>query len=241
MLAEDLINISNGKLSSGIETEASITAVVEFIEAHFLDFSEKIKGEITANEKSLTDKLCKYFNRKAGSYPFYFQHENVEDPSTGKSPQTDMGILSREEKISVGDRSYGEFDSFFSIEAKRLPTPGQKREKEYVIGIDKPNGGIERFKRGIHGKNLKYAAIIGYVQKEDFDFWFLQINDWIEELVQSSNGEWLIEDKLRMPAGNICQQLAKFESDNIRTPVQEESEKIRLFHFWVNLIDKNLS
>ncbi|WP_066833870.1 hypothetical protein [Rufibacter ruber] len=240
MLAEDIENISNGMLSYGIETDASIQAVVEFIETNFQDFSDKIKGEITANEKSLTDKLCKYFNRKAGSYPFYFHHENVEDHSTGKSPQTDIGTLSRDEHIAVGDRNYDEFDSFFSIEAKRLPTPGQNREKEYLIGSERPNGGIERFKKGIHGKNLKYAAIIGYVQKKDFDFWFLQINDWIEELVQSSNEEWKIEEKLRKSAGYVNKQLAKFESDNIRTPAQVESEKIRLYHFWITLIDNTL-
>jgi len=190
MLADGSQNISNGQLTHGIELDSSINSVVKFIEVHFAQFREKVTGEITASEKSLTDKLCKYFNRNAGSYPFYFHHENVENPASGISPQTDIGTLSDNEKLVIGDRSYGEFDSFFSIEAKRLPTPGQKREKEYVIGNDRPSGGIERFKKGIHGKNLKYAAIIGYIQEEDMNHWYLKINEWISELITSTPNLW---------------------------------------------------
>ncbi|KYG71177.1 hypothetical protein EV198_3553 [Roseivirga ehrenbergii] len=237
MLADRIENIGNGNLSEGVEIDASIKAVIEFIETHFSGFSEKVKGEITASEKALTDKLCKYFNRVAGPYPFFFHHENVENHSSGMSPQIDIGTLSREEQITVGDRNYAEFDSFFSIEAKRLPTPGQNREKEYVIGHDKPTGGIERFKKGIHGKRLGYAAIIGYVQKEDFDFWFLQINDWIEELVKTSQGEWIVDDKLRRLTVQNGNQLAKFQSDNIRLPAKSKTDKIKLLHFWITLVD----
>ena len=236
MLADRIENIGNGELSEGVEIDASIKAVIEFIETHFSGFSEKIKGEITASEKALTDKLCKYFNRLAGSYPFYFHHENVEDPSSGKSAQTDMGTLSRDEQITVGDKNYDEFDSFFSIEAKRLPTPGHNREREYVIGHQKPKGAIERFKKGIHGENLNYAAVIGYVQNEDFDYWFLKVNGWIEELIKASPTAWMADDKLRKMAESN-DQLTKFESDNIRIPAKSSSDKIRLFHFWITLVN----
>ncbi|MCP4459659.1 MAG: hypothetical protein GY816_16780 [Cytophagales bacterium] len=104
------------------------------------------------------------------------------------------------------------------------------------MGHNKPNGGIERFKKGIHGKHLKYAAIIGYVQKEDFDYWFLQINDWIEELILSSPDYWQAEDKLIKQAGQASKQLAKFESNNIKIPAKTHIEKIRLFHFWISLV-----
>ncbi|WP_053225121.1 hypothetical protein [Roseivirga seohaensis] len=236
MLADRIENIGSGELSEGVEIDASIKAVIEFIETHFSHFSEKVKGEITASEKALTDKLCKYLNRVAEPYPFYFHHENVEDPSSGISAQTDIGTLSTDEQITVGDRHYNEFDSFFSIEAKRLPTPGHNREREYVIGHQKPNGAIERFKKGIHGRNLNYAAVIGYVQNEDFDFWFLKVNGWIEELIKTSPTEWMDDDKLRKMAESN-DQLAKFESDNIRIPAKSSSDKIRLFHFWITLVN----
>lgn len=158
MLADASRNISSEKLTEGIEPESSVKSVVEFIEIHFIEFSNRVKGEITTSEKSLTDKLCKYFSRNAGNYRFYFHHENVENHASGISPQMDMGTLSEKEKLIVAYRSYGEFDSFFSIEAKRLPTRGRNREKEYVIGQVRPSGGIERFKKTIHGRYLKHAA-----------------------------------------------------------------------------------
>lgn len=237
MLADRIENIGSGELSEGVEIDGSIKAVVEFIEIHFPTFSEKVKGEITASEKALTDKLCKYFNRQVGSYPFHFKPENVEDHESGKSPQTDIGTISNKEQIVVNDTQYGEWDSFFSIEAKRLPTPGHNREKEYVIGHKKVNGGIERFKKRKHGKRLKYAAIIGYVQNENFDYWFLTINDWIEELIKTSKGEWIADDKLRKLTVQSSSQLAKFESDNIRLPAKSKTDKIKLLHFWITLIE----
>lgn len=232
MLADASRNSSSGKLSNGIELDASIKAVIDFIEIHFVEFSKKAKGEVTTSEKSLTDKLCKFLNRQASSCPFFFQHENVEDHSTGASPQTDIGTVSQSEHLIIGDRSYGEFDSFFSFEAKRLPTPGQYREKEYVIGHDRESGGIERFKKGIHGKTLKYAAIIGYIQKEDADHWFLKINDWIGELITTFPKEWNEDDKLIQNA--LASEIAKYESKNSRL---KTGDHINLLHFWINLTE----
>jgi len=237
MLADASQNISSGMLTEGIEPDSSIKSVVEFIEIHFTKFSKKVKGEITTSEKSLTDKLCKYFNRNTGNYPFYFHHENVENHASGISPQTDIGTLSEKEKLIVGDRSYGEFDSFFSIEAKRLPTPGQNREKEYVIGKDRPSGGIERFKKKIHGKNLKCAAVIGYIQKEDANHWFLKINDWIGELVASNPEFWKDDDKL-IKLNTELNGLNKFISKNFRSEVDRQEDCINLFHFWISLTDE---
>lgn len=233
MLADASLNISSGKISAGVELDSSIKAVVDFIEIHFPVFSKKHSGEISMNEKGLTDILCKFLNRNAGLYPFFFHHENIEDPSSGKSPQVDVGTLSRSYELVIGDRTYGENDSFFSMEAKRLPTPGQNREKEYVIGHDKPCGGIERFKKSIHGKKLKYAAIIGYVQKEDSNHWFLKINDWIGEMIAAFPKEWNEDDKI-VPNDNTTPQISKFVSKSSRT---ETNDHINLFHFWINLIE----
>ena len=82
MLADGTQNISSGQLTYGVDLDSSIVSVVEFIEVNFAQFREKVKGEISTSEKSLTDRLCKYFNRNAGNYPFYFHHENVENPDT---------------------------------------------------------------------------------------------------------------------------------------------------------------
>ena len=61
MLADRVENTGNGKLSSGVEFDASIKAVIEFIEINFPIFSDKVKGEITASEKALNDKVNGWF------------------------------------------------------------------------------------------------------------------------------------------------------------------------------------
>ncbi len=234
MLADSSQNSSSGVLTNGITKDASIKAVVEFISKYFAQFSERVKGETTTSERVLTDKLCKFLNRHASSFPFYFHHENVENTEKGNNPQVDIGTVSRSELLQVEDRAYGEFDSFFSIEAKRLPTPGAKREKEYVIGTDKASGGIERFKKGIHGENLKYAAMIGYIQSEDAPHWFVQVNDWISDLIATVPSEWNDNDKLiELLTDKKGTILSTYTSRNSR--VTSSGGIITIFHFWVTL------
>src|SRR5947199_34120 len=99
--------------------------------------------------------MC-FFNKEAKREPFRFQPEFIEVITSGRSPKVDFGTLSDSEKIIISDREYGDDDSFFSFEAKRLPTPGTGREKEYVTGNGiKQSGGIERFKKGLHGSKIK--------------------------------------------------------------------------------------
>ena len=236
MLADVSQNNSSGRLTEGIEIDSSIMSVVDFIRNHFAEFSNKVKVEVSASEKALTDKLCKYFNRAATACPFFFQHENVENHASGISPQTDIGTLSESEQLIVGDRCYGEFDSFFSMEAKRLPTPGHNREKEYVIGYEKPCGGIERFKKEIHGKNLRFAAIIGYVQQEDVNHWFLKINEWIGELIISFPNEWKEDEKLILKQKDN-KGISELFSRNLILTSKNQDSFINLFHFWINLVE----
>ena len=88
---------------------------------------------------------------------------------------------------------------FFKIEVKRLTNLGVARQKEYVIGRMgkekyKESGGIERFKKGIHGSKLKFAGMIGYIQKEDFDYWFAEVNSWISDLINENGTFWKEEE-----------------------------------------------
>ncbi|MDW3197634.1 MAG: hypothetical protein R8G66_35035 [Cytophagales bacterium] len=236
MLADGVKNIGNGEISKGLEVDASIHAVVHFIDQYFPRFAEKVRGEITTSESSLTDKLCTYFNRQASEYPFFFQPEKLQDHTTGQSARADLGTMSQNENMGVGDYSYQEWESFFAIEAKRLPTPGHNRQREYVIGQEKENGGIERFKKRIHGSDLEYSAIIAYVQKEDFEYWYIKINDWIGELIANTSGEWKEEDKL-IKTPSYSGPLARFQSDHQKN-TEEPPDKIRLFHFWIALAEE---
>ncbi|WP_051692048.1 hypothetical protein [Pedobacter borealis] len=236
MLANVSQNISCGKITVGLEPDQTVKSVIEFLELNFKEFGNKVRGEVTANEKALTDKLCKFLNRNAFATPFFFHHENVEDFRTGASAQIDIATLAKSENITVGDRIFGEFDSFFSIEAKRLPTPGSGREKEYVIGTNKSSGGVERFKKGIHGKYLKYAAIIGYIQNENAEHWFITINNWISDLIASTPNFWRDEDKLNKENST---NINKFTSKNFRKSFNGSDDFVHLYHFWVDLLEPN--
>lgn len=112
--------------------------------------------------------------------------------------------------------------SLFSVEAKRLPTPGGRdREKEYVLG---EGGGIERFKMELHGKGLFHCGMIAFIEKQDFAYWYSKINSWIE----SAPSGWDTEERLSGFTPNVT--WAKSSS-----LVKRKSDYLNLFHFWINV------
>ena len=237
MLVDNNKSITLGRLI-GPEIEAPIRAVVGCVERVLIDFSDKYTGSYIKNEKGLTQKLIHMLTIHARSeyHPFYFDKEYMEVPERGDSPQVDIGVISAiEEGIVIGAKAY-EGESFFSMEAKRLSKLGSNRLMEYLIGRYEKGkynncGGVERFKQGIHGKNLSYGAIIGYVQEHDFRHWYYLINSWVEELINrkiSSPAKWLLRDKLHEEY--IKTSTAKFISINSR-----QNDSITLFHLWVSL------
>ena len=239
MLSDSFIPKSNGIISAGIEPEDSLKAVITFLEQQCRTFATLNKGVTEMNEKGLSQKLCILLNRNAKSYPFFFHPEYMEDVNSGRSPQVDIGTISDDEKIEISDRVYSEDDSFFSLEAKRLPTPSTNRKKEYVVGNGSISGAMERFKKGIHGPLLKFAAIIGYVQSESFDHWFLEINSWINELaINKDQTLWTTDDRIQKNGNEGDKHFIELTSENSRHFNGEERDKIRIFHFWINLLEQ---
>lgn len=236
MLADNSQNISKGQLTHGIELDSSIKSVVEFIETQLDIFRNKNLGEISTVEDTLNEKLCILLQRNIEARPYFFKSEKIQDFDSGRSAKTDIGVLSIAEQILVLDRKYGENEAFFEIECKRLPTPGHNRKKEYVIGHTKPTGGIERFKKDIHGKNLRYAAIIGYIQKKDANHWYLKINDWVNERITAEPDFWKDDDKLKKQTR--LNGIDRFTSKNLRL---KPDRIINLFHFWVDITDTRSS
>ena len=115
----------------------------------------------------------------------------------------------------------------FIVEAKRLPAPDKRREKEYVVG-DKNNGGIERYKTQKHGKNLNECGMLGFVEEETFHFWKQKINSWIIEF-SSLPCSWQT-DEILMEIENgkdftILHSIAHRVSQN----------DIYLYHLWISL------
>ena len=238
MLSDNSTNIVTGSITFGILADDSIKAVIVFLRTNLKKFTLNQSNHKLLPEESTNQLLCGFLNKEAKKYPFRFQPEYIEELTSGRSPKVDFGTLADDDKIIISDREYGENDSFFSFEAKRLPTPGSNREKEYVIGTGtKRSGGIERFKKGLHGPKIKYAAIIGYVQKDDFKHWFLKINSWIQELADDeTNNLWQNSDILKCK--NIQESISvELFSEHTRVLNGSKLDDISLFHFWINLIE----
>jgi hypothetical protein len=200
-------------------------------------FVIKQKGKIDMNEDGLTQRLCMFLTRNKGEFPFHFQKEFMENDENGSSKRVDVGVYAQNETIIVNDRQFEENESFFKIEAKRLGKLGKVREKEYVEGRFekekyKDTGGIERFKKGIHGKKAIHSAIIGYVQLYDSNHWFATINGWISDLSKEKPEFWSENELLKNESSSP--ELATFTSYHLREQKGVKDE-IKLHHFWIDL------
>lgn len=205
-----------------------IIVLLEFVEKSLPDFSKKYINSNIRNEKSLNYELTDYLNIKVADIkiPVFFR-EYMENPQIGNSPQVDVGTIRTD--FYTGK-------SIFSLEAKRLDNISKAREKEYVVGRFEKNkyidsGGIERFKKNIHGQGLKHCGMIGYVQKKDFKYWHKKINSWIDELIKdkSHNLKWDSKDKLVKDYEKSV--TAKYTSKHSRL----KDGPINLTHLWVLL------
>ena len=217
----------------GLLPDASVLQVLMFLERHLEEYPHRESISSISNEKGLTRELCMLLHEHAKKehFPFVFEKEYMENPQKGNSPQVDIGV------INIDSICYGNRKSFFSIETKRLGKIPKTRENEYLVGrmekgTYKECGGVERFKNEIHGKGLKYAAIIGYVQVHDFDYWHKTINSRIDALIAgtiTTSAAWDENDKLLEEYKRPL--TAKFISENSR-----KTGRIILIHLWVNLV-----
>ena len=111
-------------------------------------------------------------------------------------------------------------EPLFVIEAKRLPPT---RPQDYV------KTGIRRFKTEEHGKHHNIAAMLGYVQENNFNHWFSKINGWIDDLIANNtiNPKWVISDKLKK-----CNTSYPSEYESIH--IRKTKEPLKLHHFWLD-------
>jgi hypothetical protein len=193
----------------------TVDSIVSFLDNKLPLFRGDV-GINVKNEDEISQECCIFLAREARNsfFMFHFQHKYL-----GQNRSSDFSIISAEKFSSK--------EPLFVIEAKRLPTPGSGRQREYVQGN---LGGIERFKRGFHGKSLGNSAMIGYVQRETFEHWFKEINSWINDLVLNSKDSsisWIETDKLKFEKN--LDELIKYSSSHSRV----KESKINLIHYWI--------
>lgn len=234
MLADN-IPPSSSATFKGPKPNSLILEVIHFVELRLIQLANNFS--YISPEIGLTFELVNLLQRDTyfELCPFWFRDGYLEDSTRGDSREPDIGVMPKE-MIILENKSFPYNKSFFSLEAKILPTPGSDREKEYLIGREvngkyRYYGGVERFKKGLHGKGLKYSGLIGYIKQKDFEYWQATINNWVGELIVSNHDisiMWTEDDKLVEQC--INPSTARFISINKR-----KSDSITLFHLWVKL------
>ncbi|HMY66414.1 MAG TPA: hypothetical protein PL048_14810 [Leptospiraceae bacterium] len=199
---------------NGLESNQHIDCILVYLEKYIPSFTEKTELLENEKENKINSKLSMYLNRSIAEenhFPYIFDRENPDS----KSP----------EDIIVSYKAGRREITVFVIECKRLPTPPpEDREKEYVSG---KGAGIQRFKELDQGKNFSIAAMIGYIEKENFSYWFTQINSWIEELSNHEKTIWNHKERLQKEYDR--EDFAKYISSHSRT----DRPPIKLVHFWI--------
>jgi hypothetical protein len=221
---------SEGELAAGtLRPNESLDAVWDHLYAGLEALAES-GGAADLPEDGLTQRLVMELERRTGARPYFFTREYMEDDNDGRSPRTDVAVVARDGGgCVVNGVSWAGAKRFLALEAKRLPTPGTGREREYLSG---EQGGVARFKLGRHAAELNTVGIIGYVQRHAFGHWFDTINRWVEELIASSKPElpWDDSDKLQME--EALPRLARLRSSHLRVA---DRQRLSIRHIWVQL------
>jgi len=212
-------NIPDGSSSTGY-----VEKLILFLEKYLPDFAKERKVNGTMSENDLTEQLYLHLTRRAKfnpekiEYDYAFQTEKPQRQKKRKGHPKRMDIAARLNTIDIN------MDVIYCLEAKKLPTPGSGREKEYVSG---DGGAIERFKNEVHGLDdtgrlLENSGIIAYVTENNFGHWQTQINHWISDL------GWHVSEKLQK---EYFKNIGKLSSRHQTI----SGAYINLQHFWIKV------
>ncbi len=189
-------------------------SVLSFIRENIIDVSSILLGKANINlstfcEDDISREITNLLNdklRELSGYLFRFEAKSGPDILIFVSPYIAFS------------------EPLFFIEAKRLPPTSSR---DYV------NSGIGRFKNKEHGKNHDIAAMLGYVQKADFDYWHGKVNSWIDDLIANPNDfiGWSEQDKITIIQ---VSEFGEYKSTHSRIKINP----ITLYHFWINLCNQ---
>lgn len=218
-----------------------IQELITFIENKLYDFPRFFRNShalqnlphTIEGENRITELLSSFLNSNGRNYVYQISKEDIYHFEFINQTQGE-GHRSYDIGVSLIKTGFGSHGKFFVIEAKRLPTLGTGREKEYVTGN---LGAIERFKKEVHGQELRnnISAIVGYVQTNTAQYWHDKVNSWIEEQIETSSNPdltWTSQDKLTKDANFQKDAVNKYTSKNKRINMKD----ITLLHYWIQLI-----
>lgn len=187
----------------------------------FLKVLKTHKNRNLGNEKQLTQEFIIQNDIQLSKYSLPIRiHNEYSDNFHGTKGIPDFAFLPLIEGQS--------HEPLFIVEAKILPTPKPSKEREETEYVfykqDKKQGGIERFKNEKHGKGVAECGMLAFIKKGDYQFWFSEINSWIEEVSLEENYLWNKSEKL------LNQNL---EFNYNISEVNREKDTLKLHHFWL--------
>jgi hypothetical protein len=222
-----------GHITSGVPADAAALKTLEFIERHLAAWRDDPERPSADRERELNGQLCKFLNVAAKQSDFAMVHFHHEEPQ-GIRHSADFSANPVDGGWIEG-RQYTKYEPVLVMEGKRLPTPGSGREREYVTSAtgEKPGGGVQRFKLGLHGATLSIAGMVGYVQAKACVDWFAEVNHWVDELASSGDSLWSGDDRLDGLILDSGARVSRCESEHPRK--SGASPTIRLTHLWVEM------
>lgn len=229
--------LDNGKIAYGPENIFALQTI-DFVQKQLPKWRDDPNRPKATAENKLNEQLHDFLNTKKCQDEFPMARFCHEASQTGRS-RVDLAAKPTQNTI-IEARHFTVYDAFLVFECKRLPPDRKSREKEYVTGIKKKSGGIQRFKLGLHGADLSIAAMIGYIQKSNSKEWHKKINSWIHDL---SNGKvkdgctWKKSETLESFKEDITRRTAVSRSVHNRTGSKTRNT-IELCHLWVEMSKK---
>ena len=202
-------------LDYSVESNHHIKKILGFLRNHLVGFAKDFVR--TVNKKSADNIDINYENYISGELST-FLNNNVNQSGyifCFRAEGPDILVYQFPHQVHIPE--------LFVMEAKRL----YRESKDYV------SSGIGRFKNKEHGKNHDIAAMLGYVQKEDFNYWHGKVNSWIDDLIANPNDciGWSEQDKITIIQ---VSEFGEYKSTHSRIKINP----ITLYHFWINLCNQ---
>jgi len=236
MLANFPITARAGNLGPEVQLPGTARyALLDFIAEQLPRWRDLPDRPKKTGETALTSQLCAHLNSAARtSDGWSWLQFGTEDPDEKDGRRAiDLTPKPCGLAVVIDGRRHTQFDMFFPIECKRLPTPERtdRDERVYVVSGYNTAGGIQRFKLGLHGAHHRFAAMIAYVQNETFAHWLAQVNNWIAALAADSSSEWDCSDSLQEVTDDGVTRLRTLRSSHRRDGLEE----IELRHLWIKM------
>lgn len=216
-----------GRISRGLTRGTLVEHTISFVRGALAAWRDDPARPPQDAEEALNAQLCKFLNARART-AFPMVAFNHEERQTSRY-RVDLSATPLEAVVGGGSI----YEPVLVLEGKRLPAPSNDREREYLTGLARRSGGIQRFKLALHGSGLERAMIVGYVQGGSVREWVRRLNEWVDDLAASASTEhdaWDATDRLR-DFEEHSGRTASCRSDHARLG----GPRIQLEHAWVEM------